>query len=77
MRMARVWREQPHPQRALAAIYLGQDQWCSILNEKSSGPDRKVDLIQSSEGLQLTFSGVPMYRVNSKSHCHIALEDKQ
>lgn len=61
-----------NPGHSVVAIYLGWDEWCSLLDDRTI----KGHIAPRDNG-EITFSGVPVYRVTEKSHVRIVSEFKE
>jgi hypothetical protein len=60
---------QRNPGHSVVAIYLGWDQWCSLMDDRTI----RTEVGPRGSG-EIMFSGVPVYRVTEKSHVRIVSE---
>lgn len=62
-------RGRRNPGHSVVAIYLGWDEWCSLMDDRTIRTQ-----IGPRDGGEIMFSGVPVYRVTEKSHIRIVSE---
>ena len=62
-----------NPGHSVVAIYLGYDDFMSLIHERGAFPS--ISLREG--GGNITFDGVPVYRVNDAHHVRIVSEYKE
>lgn len=60
-----------NPGHIVVAIYLGRDEWHTLVDDRNS--QRSLGMGMRAEG-EVSFDGVPVYRVNDKGHVRIVSE---
>jgi hypothetical protein len=58
-----------NPGHSVVAIYLGREEWMSLVNERGI-----YSHIRLREGSDIDFDGVPVHRVNEPNHIRIVSE---